>query len=481
MAQTDSTPPKPFRVIVVGGGIVGLSLSHAFQLANIDHVVLEKYDKIISVKGAALLIWPSVSRIFDQFGFLDKIHKTTTPIMKEYHRWPDGSLHSKRNSLVRVSEIFDLPSILFDRQTLVTHLYENLQDKSRIHTSRRVDRIEHTESSVRVFLSDGSVEEGDMVIGADGVHSAVRQQMWGYASQDEPETIPESDKTAMFTEFGGLFGVSELKDSFGLSPADAHVIYGHGDTKLLFTQPGVAYWAIMFKEELSRPPQRRKASEEDIEAMAKHFANTPFTENLKFSALWETRSRYGLLNIEEGILSKWHAGRIVLVGDSAQKMTADLGIGANIAIESAVSLCNILHREIKSDPNRHPSKSELSAWFNEYQEDRFNRTKEFVDLSGKVTRMNSYQTLFGRYFLTYVAQYLSEIQLWKFAESFAVAPKLNYAPVRTINEDTVGWRLAKKKGDKASVRWLTYVLVTSTVSVTIAIVARNFLYSSKKL
>ena len=92
MAQPDSTTSKPFRVIIVGAGIVGLSLSHALHLANIDHVVLEKHDKIVSVRGAALIIWPPVARIFDQFGILDKIARTITPVGKEYIRWPDGSV-----------------------------------------------------------------------------------------------------------------------------------------------------------------------------------------------------------------------------------------------------------------------------------------------------------------------------------------------------------------------------------------------------
>ena len=152
-------------------------------------------------------------------------------------------------------------------------------------------------------------------------------------------------------------------------------------------------------------------------------------------------------------------------------MTADLGIGANIAIESAVSLCNILQRELKSDPNRHPSQSELAAMFAEYQKDRFERAKAFVEISGKATRMHSYQTLFDRYFVGYVAPYLANTQMWKFAESFAKAPKLNYAPLHKINENSAGWKLAKKSEDKVSAGWLTYVLLTSTIGVTIAYIA----------
>jgi len=85
---------KQFRVVVIGGGIVGLALSHALQLANIDHVVLEKYDQIISVAGAALAIWPHTARVFDQFGFLDKVYASCRPIENEYRRWPDGSVNA---------------------------------------------------------------------------------------------------------------------------------------------------------------------------------------------------------------------------------------------------------------------------------------------------------------------------------------------------------------------------------------------------
>ena len=106
MADEDSTSPKPFRVIVIGAGIVGLSLSHALQLANIDHVVLEKHNKIVSLKGAALIIWPAVARIFDQFGILDRITKTTAPVDNSYKRWPDGSLICRDNTMQAVSKLY---------------------------------------------------------------------------------------------------------------------------------------------------------------------------------------------------------------------------------------------------------------------------------------------------------------------------------------------------------------------------------------
>lgn len=106
MAHETPIKPKPFRIVIVGAGVVGLTLSHALQLANIDHVVLEKHDKIMSVRGAALIVWPSAERILDQFGFLDKILKAYTPVKHEYRRLPDGSVNRTGGAMNRIAKMF---------------------------------------------------------------------------------------------------------------------------------------------------------------------------------------------------------------------------------------------------------------------------------------------------------------------------------------------------------------------------------------
>lgn len=111
MAQTHTTQSQPFRVIVVGAGIVGLTLSHALQLAKIDHVVLEKHSEVVSVRGAALLLWPGVERVFDQFGFLQNILSTLTPVTKEYRRWPDGTINSTDTTMEQFHKLYVMVSL----------------------------------------------------------------------------------------------------------------------------------------------------------------------------------------------------------------------------------------------------------------------------------------------------------------------------------------------------------------------------------
>jgi FAD dependent monooxygenase len=144
--------------------------------------------------------------------------------------------------------------------------------------------------------------------------------MWDYASTHFPSLIPSSDKTALFSEFSGLVGVSPQEEAFDLSPAESNVTFGHGNTRLLFTQSGSAYWLLIFKDEYSCPVKRSKHTEEELKAVVEKYKDVAMTEKIKFGDLWKTNTRHVLLSFEEGVLSKWHAGRIVLVGDSAHKV-----------------------------------------------------------------------------------------------------------------------------------------------------------------
>jgi hypothetical protein len=72
------------------------------------------------------------------------------------------ALMSANENLTLISNRFDLPVILFDRQRCIKHLYTSLPDQSRVRTNARVERIEHLTNGVKVFLADGTVEEADI-------------------------------------------------------------------------------------------------------------------------------------------------------------------------------------------------------------------------------------------------------------------------------------------------------------------------------
>lgn len=74
--------------------------------------------------------------------------------------------------------------------------------------------IQHREEGVTVHCSDGSIYQGDVLAGAEGVHSKVRSEIWR-ASNEADAVIPESEQKPLNAVFGCLFGVSRPIEGIG--------------------------------------------------------------------------------------------------------------------------------------------------------------------------------------------------------------------------------------------------------------------------
>lgn len=74
-----------------------------------------------------------------------------------------------------------------DRRELVQALYDNLQDKSKVHVSKGLLNIDHLDTGVTVTAEDGTTFAGDILVGADGVHSQTRKEMWRIADSEVPD------------------------------------------------------------------------------------------------------------------------------------------------------------------------------------------------------------------------------------------------------------------------------------------------------
>jgi 2-polyprenyl-6-methoxyphenol hydroxylase-like FAD-dependent oxidoreductase len=86
-----------FKVIIVGGGISGLTLANALERADVDYVVLEGRGEIAPCVGASIAISANGGRILDQLGCYETILKRTVPI--DYiQTWRDGRMIDKADS-----------------------------------------------------------------------------------------------------------------------------------------------------------------------------------------------------------------------------------------------------------------------------------------------------------------------------------------------------------------------------------------------
>ncbi|RAK89719.1 FAD/NAD(P)-binding domain-containing protein [Aspergillus costaricaensis CBS 115574] len=422
---------RSFRAIIVGSGITGLSMAHALECAGIDYIVLEKNNQAVPHAGAAFILWPHITRILDQFGCLDKFREVSQPLRCENRRGPNGKLivQTKLSSYLerRKGFSFGYPTLSLDRRAVLDVLYTTLPNQSRVMTGKRVASMQHTQDGVEVVLTDGSREKGDIIIGADGVYSTCREYLWNHANTRSLGTITITEKKAFRMSYKCLVGVSSpLPD---LKPYEPHVCHNKGFTILAYPLCDKICWGVSIRTDQEYPwPTKVRYNSQDIDTTAASLMSSAVTETLLFGELWHARIQATLVPLQEGIMEHWSSGRIVLVGDSAHKMTPDAGLGGGCGIEDAIVLTNLLKDEMEKKGVVQLDETQIENCFLAYEDQRKDRVKILLKLSGRCTRQRSsgslVQLLIGQLLLP-----LRQKFMWQaMSEIVAAGPSLTVSP-----------------------------------------------------
>ncbi|KAI0142854.1 FAD binding domain protein [Xylariaceae sp. FL1272] len=398
----------PFRILIVGGGISGLIASHCLQLANIEHVVFEQREDIAPAQGASIAIYPNGARILSQIGCLDAVRSRATTCSQRKSRSPDGTLFSATSFFRHIKESLGQDVLLIERRQLLEVLYDRLPDKLRVRAGVSVKNISSSESHVEIRLQDGSVEKGDLVMGCDGVYSTVRRYMWEVANAEAPGSISEQEKLTLKVKWMCLVGIGPNTPQLGTN--DMTVVHDTQSSFLILTQPNRTFWFCF--SHVDGPlgwPYQRAYSAADIEAVMGTIAKKPITDELKFRDLWEQRERAEIVPIEEGIFTRWHAGRVVIVGDAAHKVTPNIALGGNAAMESVVVLCNELHglvvgQQLRTKPNLKSLQGACEA----YQKRQEPRVRQVLWVSRFVTNLEAWGSTMHRFLANWIIPFLPE-------------------------------------------------------------------------
>ncbi|GAB5585966.1 hypothetical protein Unana1_00866 [Umbelopsis nana] len=379
----------PFKAIIVGGSITGQALALQFEKGNIDYVLLEGRPAFAMDQGASVALFPNGLRILDQLGLFEKISATSIPMETGVYRDQTGQ--------ARVS-------VHFFRETKALEYHVRRADRQ-VQTlgNKAVVSIEENESGVKVTTSDGSVYEGDIVIGADCVWSRVREHMWSQMEKAEkPPAELQEDRSALFCDYSCLFGISDPVK--GVDIAHATIVYRSGDSFLLAAGKGATvYWFYFHKlPERCKAPNIPRFTEQDTIDSAENVLDAFVTDTVTFGELWRNRKSAIKVPMEETVFKKWHYGRTVIIGDSAHKFSANFGMGANQAIESATVLTNALYEKLQKKPDG-PDLTDIDAAFTEFQANRFQHINGVYQAAYDTTRMEAMDglkcTVIGRYLM----------------------------------------------------------------------------------
>lgn len=165
----------PFRVLIAGGSVAGLVLANALEKAGIDYLVLEKRDLAPNL-GASISVLCQTAKVFERLGIWQNILSQTLPLLDRQHFDENGGLFEDTAVLRLLAERTGRPIVFMERQCYLQTLLDNIPGASRwkIQHHTGVEAFQEDEQGVTVVTDKGEKTRGSVLVGADGVHSRVR-------------------------------------------------------------------------------------------------------------------------------------------------------------------------------------------------------------------------------------------------------------------------------------------------------------------
>lgn len=215
-------------------------------------------------------------------------------------------------------------SIFVDRQMIIQVLYNNLRDKSKVLTSKGVNTVTQSTGKVEVVTADGETYHGDILVGADGIHSTVREEMWRLADRDIPGYIPASDRLIP-TEYCCIFGISRPTEKY--PKGSMQNVQGQNYSYLVLTGPNHRiYWFLFKKLPKTVYGKIPRFTEDQKDALAAEHDSDLITDTLTFGELYALQTTSTLQALPEVVFKRWHYNRIITIGDAVHKVRLIFGL-----------------------------------------------------------------------------------------------------------------------------------------------------------
>lgn len=447
-----SSKDRPLRLLIVGSGIAGLTLALALEKAPvfIEYLLFEARDTLAPDIGASIGLAPNGSRILDQLDVYEDLEKLLEPITS-------AGLHDARGNRLtgERSDIFNLvfkrmsyPVAFLERQSLLESLSRHIQRKACILTNKKVQSVKQDEEMATIFCADGSSYSGDIVVGADGIHSITRREMWRAAeigghfnckAEQESESadyLQRPTVTHHYLELGAeyrcLFGISDPVS--GLEPGSYDVTHSREVSTLVITgKGGKVYWFVFARlARVYRGPDIPRFTPQDAEQLAMAYQHLPIRPRSSVILLdiWKARLQATLTALEEADFAHWTQGRIVCVGDSIHKMTPNSGSGGMLAIESAAALANSMHRlALESDTGSLSKAQQIGRTLSNFEHTMHPRASAVIKSAAAVTRVQALRGIKERLITRYVLPYAGDLAANDACSSWIGAERIQYLPI----------------------------------------------------
>ncbi|NVK64129.1 MAG: FAD-dependent monooxygenase [Flavobacteriales bacterium] len=339
------------KIAIIGGGIGGLTTAIALEQKGFDLYVFEQAEEIKAV-GAGIILANNAMQVYEKLGLREEIEANGNRI---------SAMNITRANLKPLSKVdlsyfekkHHVSNSAIHRGKLQAILLSQLKSTT-VNLGHRLSKVEQVGSTYELTFENGEIVQSDVLIGADGLNSVVRNILF------EENTIRDAKQICWR-------GVTD----FTLPKAFQHELneaWGKND-RFGFVQiaKNKSYWYALKSFE-------KNASEYSIEQLSSYFENYHEVVNELINAT--PKSQINTAEISDLAPTRtWFKGNCCLMGDAAHATTPNMGQGACQAIEDALVLAECME------------KFDLQKAFETFQELRLPKAHRVVNTSWTIGKM----------------------------------------------------------------------------------------------
>ncbi|GJJ71387.1 hypothetical protein EMPS_03737 [Entomortierella parvispora] len=382
-------------VLISGGGLGGLLLGILLERAGIQYHIFERAS-IIKPLGSVMVLGSTILPVFEQLGLLEDLERFAVPFKSTtlHSEKTDGKL--KQLAILGMKNEKDIAG--YQSQTFVRHqLYNLLLSRippENITLGKKVLKVVERDDRIMIYCSDKSAYVGDILVGADGSYSAIRQCI--YREMAKEKLLPKADAEDLVAGYTCMVGATTRLDV----EKYPKLIGDHCQSEAVLGCESRSWscwgisdhricWSLKVQYKTLEEAKRQMFMSSSWHsgshpAMIKEFENLPCPLGGTLGDLFEMtpKGTISKVYLEHKMYTTWYYKRSVLLGDACHKMLPAAGQGAVNALQDAVILANCLY-DLED-----VSQESVTAAFKRYYDQRYTHAKtqfENSELAAKIT------------------------------------------------------------------------------------------------
>jgi salicylate hydroxylase len=323
---------RKLRVVVIGGGIGGLTAARALLRRGLDVRVYESSPELKEI-GAGVALGPNAMKALRSLDLEEPVRAIGYHAPAQLLRTWKGRMISKTDS-TQAAQRFGANGCTIHRADLLDVLARSVPTEV-VTLSARCESVTTGDTVAAARFTDGAEIEADVIIGADGIHSAVRTSLFG----------PDAPKFTGRICYRSVIAVAELP-ARRLEPYEGLWLGPHGTLVVYGVRRGELVNIVAHYEDATYQHESWIAECDRAEIQDRYRRwHASLQEIFAAGDIWYKWALY-----DRDPIPAWTRGRTTILGDAAHPMLPYLGQGAGQAIEDGCVLAAALH-QLGADPS----------------------------------------------------------------------------------------------------------------------------------